>query len=192
MTIWHGTPDAPAPPQRIAPGRVITLVIGTWPIEPGQHVRVDWVVAGRGGPSHGTAAATWQYNEGGNSLWAAALGPFADGDRVTYMVRGTRGTETVSGGPFAATVKPALYLGWLWHQHQPLYRVSTAGAPEGRLRYPWVRLHAIRDYYSMAALAGRCDVHLTINLTPVLLRQIDDYVTNVATDRPLELSRTPA
>jgi hypothetical protein len=103
---------------------------------------------------------------------------------VIYTVSLSRGTETVSGGSFTATVKPTLYLAWLWHQHQPLYRVATAGALDGHLRYPWVRLHAIRDYYSMAAVVSESDVHLTIDLTPVLLRQIDAYVTNVATDRP--------
>ena len=192
MTIWHGTADAPGPPQRTPPGRVIPLVIGTWPIEPGQEVWVDWAVAGRSGSSHGTSTATWQRNEDGNSFWSASLGPFADGDRVTYTVLGSRGTETVRAGSFATTVKPTLYLAWLWHQHQPLYKIPTAGTLEGRLRYPWVRLHAIRDYYSMAELVRGHDVHLTINLTPVLLRQIDDYASNIATDRSLELSRKPA
>jgi len=57
---------------------------------------------------------------------------------------------------------------------------------------PWVRLHAIRDYYSMAALVGRCpQVHLTVNLTPVLLRQIEDYTERRYTDRALELTLKP-
>ena len=33
MIIWHGTADAPGPAQRIPPGRVVALVIGTLPIE---------------------------------------------------------------------------------------------------------------------------------------------------------------
>jgi alpha-amylase/alpha-mannosidase (GH57 family) len=45
----------------------------------------------------------------------------------------------------------------------------------------------------MAALLERhADVHLTINLTPVLLRQIEDYVERSFTDRALELTRAPA
>ena len=37
-----------------------------------------------------------------------------------------------------------------------------------------VRLHAIRDYYSMAALvAEHPGVHLTLNLTPARLWQIE-------------------
>jgi alpha-amylase/alpha-mannosidase (GH57 family) len=192
MTIWHATPDASRPPQRIAPGQVIPLVIGTWPIEPGQAVWVEWETIGRIGRTHGATPAAWRHNAGVNSFWSAELGPFADGDRLTYAVRGSCGTERVNGGSFMASVKPTLYVAWLWHQHQPLYRDSEEPTPEGSFRYPWVRLHAIRDYYSMAALAGEHDVHITINLTPVLLRQIDDYLEQKATDRALELSRTPA
>jgi hypothetical protein len=71
---------------------------------------------------------------------------------------------------------------------------SATAAPDapGSYGYPWVRLHAIRDYYSMAALAAEHDVHVTFNLTPVLLRQIDDYFLNGATDSALELTRHAA
>jgi alpha-amylase/alpha-mannosidase (GH57 family) len=45
----------------------------------------------------------------------------------------------------------------------------------------------------MAALvAAHPGVHLTINLTPSLLWQIEDYVHGGATDRPLDLTLTPA
>jgi alpha-amylase/alpha-mannosidase (GH57 family) len=153
---------------------------------------VEWESIGRSGPTRGSATAQWQYSTGVNSFWTAELGPFEDGDRLTYTIRGSRDTETVNGGPFTATVKPALYMAWLWHQHQPLYRDPETTSPERSFRYPWVRLHAIRDYYSMAALVGEHDVHVTINLTPVLLRQIDDYLQHTATDEAFELSRTPA
>jgi alpha-amylase/alpha-mannosidase (GH57 family) len=49
----------------------------------------------------------------------------------------------------------------------------------------------LRDYYSMPALAATHDAHLTINLTPVLLRQIDEYLAG-ATDVALELTRHAA
>ena len=192
MTIWHGTGDAPRPPQRIAPGQVLSLAVGTWPIELGQTVWVEWESIGRSGATRGTTIAAWQHNAGINSLWRAELGPFEDGTRLTYTIRGSRDTETVNGGTFIVTVKPALYVAWLWHQHQPQYRDPGAPNAERSFRYPWVRLHAIRDYYSMAALVGEHDVHVTINLTPVLLRQIDDYLQQKATDQALELSRTPA
>ncbi len=78
-----------------------------------------------------------------------------------------------------------LHLAILWHQHQPLYKDLASS----RYLQPWVRLHAIRDYYSMAAIAAEHpDVHLTINLTPVLLWQLDDYLRG-ATDIALELTR---
>ena len=108
MMIWHATSDAPRPPQRIVPGQIIPVVIGTWPIEPGQAVWVEWDTVGRDGRSQGTATAVWQQNAGVNSYWSADLGPFADGDRLTYVVRGSCDAETVSGGSFVATAKPVL------------------------------------------------------------------------------------
>lgn len=87
-----------------------------------------------------------------------------------------------------------LYLAILWHQHQPFYKDTSRRNPRGSYVQPWVRLHAIRDYYSMAAIvAEHPGVHLTINLTPALLWQIDDYLEREATDRALELTlRDPA
>lgn len=190
MNVWHGTEDAPRVPGRVSPTQPVDLTVGTWPIAPGQSVWVTWqagTFAGAG--SHGTVTAQWQWNQGANSYWGARLGPFADGDRVTYAVHGCDAHETVEGGAFAFTVKPSLYVAWLWHQHQPLYRDPSAPTPQGSYRQPWVRLHALRDYYSMAAIAAGHDIHLTVSLTPVLLRQIDDYVLRGATDTALELTR---
>lgn len=81
----------------------------------------------------------------------------------------------------------------LWHQHQPFYRASLEGAPEGAYLLPWVRLHAVRDYYPMAALLDEFPgVRVTINLVPSLVFQIEDYVHRGATDLWMELSLTPA
>ncbi len=87
-------------------------------------------------------------------LWIAALGPFAEGDEVTYTVPGASPDGDVHTPAFAFRVKPALYIAWLWHQHQPLYRDPSAADAAGSYRAPWVRLHALRDYYSMAATGG--------------------------------------
>ncbi len=86
-----------------------------------------------------------------------------------------------------------LQLALLWHQHQPVYKDTAHPVQAGSYRQPWERLHAIRGYYSMAALvAGHPDLHLTINLTPVLLWQIEDYARHGATDRQMELTLKPA
>lgn len=93
------------------------------------------------------------------------------------------GTETLRTGS-------GLHLAILWHQHQPLYKDASSPSERGSYVQPWVRLHAIRDYYSMASLvADHPGVHVTINLTPALLRQIDDYLETGSTDRALELTR---
>ena len=77
----------------------------------------------------------------------------------------------------------------LWHQHQPYYKnVKT-----GLYVMPWLRLHAVKDYYGMAALLEeRAEVKCTINFVPSALLQIRDYVENKAQDDNLILSRKPA
>jgi alpha-amylase/alpha-mannosidase (GH57 family) len=82
-----------------------------------------------------------------------------------------------------------LYVNILWHQHQPLYYKDENGV----YTRPWVRVHATKDYYDMAAiLKDYPDVHVTFNLTPVLIRQLNDFVENGAKDRYWVLSEIPA
>ncbi len=82
-----------------------------------------------------------------------------------------------------------LYLNLVWHQHQPLYYKDENGI----YTRPWVRVHATKDYYDMAATVAQYpNVHVTFNLTPVLLRQLDDFVQNGAKDRYWVLAEKPA
>jgi len=58
---------------------------------------------------------------------------------------------------------------------------------------PWVRLHGIKDYYGMAWLAQQHpEVHLTFNLVPSLLAQLDDYASGRAQEQWLALTAKPA
>lgn len=64
-----------------------------------------------------------------------------------------------------------LYLNLVWHQHQPLYYKDEQGV----YTRPWARAHATKDYYDMAALLRDYpEVRVSFNLTPVLIRQLDD------------------
>lgn len=194
MNLWHLTPDAPRRPQRVSPDERVDLTVGSWPVEPGQAV---WVVVETEHPDGASvrhrAEATWLRNDGSNSYWSAMLGPFGRGDRVRYTVRGRSRAGEVTGPSAAFTVGARLHLALLWHQHQPLYKDAAHPGPRGSYRQPWVRLHALRDYYSMAALvAEHPALHLTINLTPVLLAQLTDYLEEGATDEALELTLRPA
>jgi len=194
MNLWHLTPDAPRDPTRVSPGEAVRVRIGTWPIEPGQTVRVTYqVVARDGSRSDEEVAASWRLNDGPNSYWEAWLGPFTDGDRVTYHVRGGVGETEVVGPTASFSVGPKLSLALLWHQHQPIYKDTSLERSEGSYLHPWVRLHALRDYYSMAHIIKEHDgVHLTVNLSGSLLWQLRDYLEGGATDRALELTRKPA
>ena len=77
----------------------------------------------------------------------------------------------------------------LWHQHQPFYKDLVTG----EYRLPWVRLHALKDYYGMVKLLDEFpDVHQTFNLVPSLITQIQDYVSGTAHDPFLHVAAKPA
>jgi alpha-amylase/alpha-mannosidase (GH57 family) len=77
----------------------------------------------------------------------------------------------------------------LWHMHQPYYEDLVTR--EHIL--PWVRLHALKDYYGMVALLREFPgVKMTFNLVPSLLVQLEAFAANVARDPFLDLSLKPA
>jgi alpha-amylase/alpha-mannosidase (GH57 family) len=193
MNIWHLTDDAPRVPPRVSPGERVLLRVGSWPIEPGQSLELAFEVEHRsGGAERGRVQVVWERNQGENSYWRAELGPFSMGDRVRYTLTGRSLHGPASAPASSFVVGPKLHLALLWHQHQPVYRDTSQREPRGSYLHPWVRLHALRDYFSMAWMVGRHPgVHLTINLTPSLLWQLDDYLERGATDEALELGRKP-
>jgi alpha-amylase/alpha-mannosidase (GH57 family) len=84
---------------------------------------------------------------------------------------------------------PALRLILLWHQHQPFYKDLVTG----EYRLPWVRLHALKDYYGMVKLLDEFpNVHQNFNLAPSLITQIQDYVAGSAQDPFLTVAAKPA
>ena len=96
------------------------------------------------------------------------------------------------------TVEPAiqpgeeehpLYLSIIWHQHQPVYFKDP---DTGVYAKPWVRVHAANDYVDMAVMLEQYpDIHATFNLTPSLIRQLDDLAAG-ARDRYWLMTEIPA
>lgn len=77
----------------------------------------------------------------------------------------------------------------LWHMHQPFYQDLATG--EHIL--PWVRLHALKDYWGMVALLREFPgVKVTFNLVPSLLVQVEAFARGEAKDRHLEIGLKPA
>src|SRR5438552_8161441 len=84
---------------------------------------------------------------------------------------------------------PVLRVIILWHQHQPVYKDLVSG----EYRLPWVRLHALKDYFGMVKLLDEFpNVHQTFNLVPSLIAQIQDYVSGSADDPFLQVAAKPA
>lgn len=80
-----------------------------------------------------------------------------------------RPTATPTAAP---SVEAPLYLALIWHQHQPFYPKDPQ---TGLYTRPWARVHTTKDYYDMAAiLQNYPNVHVTFNLTPALIRQLED------------------
>ncbi len=80
-----------------------------------------------------------------------------------------------------------LYVALIWHNHQPFYRNPATGM----YMLPWVRMHAVKDYYDMAStLEEYPNVHATFNLVPSLIFQLDHYaagakdIRQIATEKP--------
>lgn len=80
-----------------------------------------------------------------------------------------------------------LYVAFIWHQHQPLYKYR-----EGKYRLPWVRLHGTKDYLDLVLMLERYPkLHQTVNLVPSLILQLEDYIAGTAFDPYLELALMP-
>ena len=76
----------------------------------------------------------------------------------------------------------------LWHMHQPFYKDLAAGV----YAMPWVRLHALKDYYGMVAiLKDFPSVHVTFNLVPSLVVQIEDYAQDLAREPAYDIAFKP-
>ncbi len=86
-----------------------------------------------------------------------------------------------------------LYVAFIWHQHQPLYKSRIPHADfGGQYRLPWVRLHGTKDYLDLVLFLERYpQLHQTVNLVPSLLLQLEDYAAGQAIDPYLALALTP-
>jgi alpha-amylase/alpha-mannosidase (GH57 family) len=83
----------------------------------------------------------------------------------------------------------ARLVSFLWHMHQPFYKDIV----KGTYVMPWAYLHATKDYYGMAALAGEFpEVHQTFNLVPSLVLQLEEYARGEAKDHLFDLAFKPA
>ncbi len=85
-------------------------------------------------------------------------------------------TAVDTAEPTTAPAENPLYLSIIWHQHQPIYFKDPA---TGIYQKPWVRVHAAKDYVDMAAILEKYpNIRATFNLTPSLLRQLQDLAAD--------------
>ena len=76
----------------------------------------------------------------------------------------------------------------LWHMHQPFYKDLA----EGSYSMPWVRLHALKDYYGMISmLKDFPEFHATFNLVPSLVSQLQEYARDEVHEQAFDLAFKP-
>src|SRR5512133_3723728 len=67
----------------------------------------------------------------------------------------------------------------LWHMHQPYYKDPL----RGEYILPWTYLHAVKDYYDMAAIVDEVPgARAVFNFVPSLLDQLQEYASGEAVD----------
>lgn len=82
-----------------------------------------------------------------------------------------------------------LYVSFLWHLHQPLYKDNITNS----YILPWVRFHSTKGYYDMAhILSDFPEIKVTFNITPSLIFQIMDIAKNNINDYHYEVSKKEA
>lgn len=72
-----------------------------------------------------------------------------------------------------------LFLNFVWHFHQPIYRQPESG----EYLLPWVNYHTTRNYWPMLKIIEQEEFPCTINLVPSLIEQIKDYAEGQAMDK---------
>jgi len=76
----------------------------------------------------------------------------------------------------------------LWHMHQPLYRDPSTE----RYVMPWTRHHATKDYWGMVKMLEEFPgVHVTFNMVPSLVMQIEEYASGKFREPVFELTFRP-
>lgn len=82
-----------------------------------------------------------------------------------------------------------VHLVLLWHMHQPQYRDPETG----RYVLPWTRLHALKDYWGMAAMMKDFPAfHATFNVVPALGMQLEEYASGMFNEPWFSLAFKPA
>ena len=77
---------------------MVSLWIGSWPIEPGQSVSVEMKIHRINGEEVAERKeATWHSNDEprNNSYWVVHLGSFEPGEKVEYTISGRVGEQEV-------------------------------------------------------------------------------------------------
>lgn len=139
-------------------------------------------------------------DSGGSATPTTTIAPPTAAATATGVSAASGASPTAAASPtaVAAAASPSaaagglmpIYVAVVWHNHQPFYfKDPTTGVYEK----PWVRMHSIKDYLDMVTMLQKYpNAHVTFNMTPSLIQQIDDFTQNNARDQYFVLAAKPA
>ena len=84
------------------------------------------------------------------AMLLAACTPDSTEESTTSSTTEPAVTTTTTIATDEALDPDGFYVNLIWHQHQPLYPKDD----DGVVTRPWVRVHATKDYYDMAAMTA--------------------------------------
>jgi len=147
---------------------------GVWKVvldlQPGRTWQYKFVIDG--GVSWKPDPNNPEKTDDGHGGYNSVLSVADDGSVVLGALEGAAVHEPIVGT--LESVGRPINLAIVWHQHQPKYLKDL---DTGEYMEPWVRLHAIKDYYDMVAILDDYPgIHFTVNLTPILLMQLEDML----------------
>ncbi len=93
VSVWYGTPDAPAPSGVVAPGGDTSVTIGIEPPDP--HASITVLYRINHGAPHTVAAQPSHQHAAGRQYFQAHLTGFKGGDKVEYVALYHSGTRQI-------------------------------------------------------------------------------------------------
>ena len=80
-----------------------------------------------------------------------------------------------------------LKVAFLWHQHQPYYKIDN------EFILPWVLLHGTKDYFDIPEVLYEFPkIKQTFNFAPSLSMQLDEYIAGTTKDKIQRLTALPS
>src|SRR5260370_10930488 len=117
VSLWYGTPDAPAPSGVVASGGDPSVTCGVKPPDPAAHITVLYRI--NHGAPHTIAAQQTHHDPSGKQYFRAHLTGIKDGDKVEYVAIYRSGSRQIPSNQEAESHVATFTMGAAPASHPP-------------------------------------------------------------------------